>query len=165
MGESFSPAENVAYIVFTAEAGTAAGYTKNYRTGRYRVAVPAAETVNTGDAYISHIASTGNWETHIGLLNTGGQEKSVTISFNTGQEETLTLQSGEFRRFTIAELFNDTPQPEIRSAVLENAAGIVGTEIFLDEGNNIMAKTPSPASNFWVLTLRMRLNTIIVEPP
>ena len=142
VGQSFSTPKDIAYIVFKAEAGSASGYIKNYRTGKYRAAVPAADTVNTGDAYISHIASTVDWKTQIGLLNTAGQPKTVTLSFNTGQEKSIALGAGAFQRFAVSELFGGVPQPDIESAVVEGASGIVGTVLFYDEGNNIMGGIP-----------------------
>ena len=42
----------------------------------------------------------------------------------------VTLAANEHRAFDIASLFNNQPQPSIKSAVITNAAGIIGLELF-----------------------------------
>ena len=64
-----------AYIVFSSDSQNAIGYLKFYIDGRYRVAIPAASAVNTGDIYISHIASDDTWTTNISILNTTSSSK------------------------------------------------------------------------------------------
>jgi hypothetical protein len=106
------------------------GYTKFYIEGTYRVAVPAVKEINTGDIYISHIASDSDWWTGINLLNTSSSSISLTIEFDNGENKTITLAANEHRAFIIAELFNGQPQPDIQSAVIKNASGVIGLELF-----------------------------------
>ena len=42
----------------------------------------------------------------------------------------ITLAANEHRAFDIASLFNNQPQPYIKSAVISNAGGIIGLEMF-----------------------------------
>jgi hypothetical protein len=62
-------------------------------------------------------------------LNTTGSEKILTFDFNDGQSANVTLAAGEHQAFTVASLFGGA-QPTIASAVITNAAGTVGLELF-----------------------------------
>jgi hypothetical protein len=127
---------NIGYLIFETGVDTVQGYTKFYVSGQYRVAVPAVREVNTGDIYISHIASDGSWWTGVSLLNTTSSSKTLTLTFDTGQSKTLTLAGNEHRAFTIAGLFDGQSQPDINSAVITNASGVVGLELF-GSGNQL----------------------------
>jgi hypothetical protein len=127
---------SIGYLVFEAGSGDACGYTKFYVSGQYRAAVPAVEEVNTSDIYVSHIDSSNEWWTGMSLLNTTGSAKTLAIDFDTGQSRSVTLAPGEHQSFTIASLFEGQSQPDIHSAVITNANGVVGLELF-GSGNQL----------------------------
>jgi hypothetical protein len=107
--------------------------------GHYRVAIPAVSEINTGDIYISHIASDATWGTGISLLNTTSSPKELTIEFDNGASKTITLLANEHKAVTIRSLFDDVPQTGIRSAVVKNADGVVGLELFTSGVQNQMS--------------------------
>jgi len=117
------------YIIFKNTSGWPVGYTKFSQSGGDRVALPAVDTVNTGDIYVTHIAW-DPWWTGISLVNTTAASKDLTIRFNTGETRIKTLAAGQHDAFTIAGLFGGQTRPDIESAVIENASGIVGLELF-----------------------------------
>ena len=88
--------------------------------------------VNTSDIYITHIASDAQWWTGLSLVNTTSAAKVLTITFNDGRIRQITLNANEHRAFDIASLFNNQPQPDIQSAVIANASGVIGLELFGD---------------------------------
>jgi hypothetical protein len=139
VGDEFTNHASISYLVFETGSQHAQGYTKFYTKGKYRVAVPAVKEVNTGDIYVSHIDSSSEWWTGVSILNTADTSKTVTISFDTGQSKSVTLAPGEHQAFTIRNLFDEQPQPDIKSAVITNAGGVVGLELFgsAGEGNQL----------------------------
>jgi hypothetical protein len=134
ISEEFTNHISIGYIIFDTDSDAVQGYTKFYRAGYYRAAIPAVKEVNTSDIYISHIASTADWWTGVSLVNTTSATKVLTITFNNGQSRSYTLNAGEHRAFDIASLFNNQPQPDIQSAVITNASGIIGLELFCSNG-------------------------------
>ena len=130
IGDEFTSASNIGYIIFEADSDDVRGYTKFYTESKYRVAIPAVREINTGDIYLSHIASKQNWWTGVSFLNTNSSSLNLTIEFNTGQEKTVTLAANEHKVFTISSLFNGQPQPDIESGVIKNANGVIGLELF-----------------------------------
>jgi hypothetical protein len=136
VADEFTNHINIGYIIFDTDSDAVQGYTKFYREGYYRAAIPAVKEVNTSDIYISHIASTADWWTGISLVNTTSATKELTITFNNGQSMQITLLANQHTTFTIAWLFNNQPQPNIRSAVITNASGIIGLELFGNIGGS-----------------------------
>ncbi len=67
-------------------------------------------------------------------MNTTSATKELTITFNNGQTVPYTLNANEHKAFTIASLFNNQPQPDIQSAVITNASGVIGLELFGSNG-------------------------------
>jgi len=130
----FTNPNAIGYLVFETASAAVCGYTKFYVDGTYRVAVPAVQEVNSGDTYVSHIASDTQWWTGVSILNTTGAQKTITFEFNDGQSRNVTLAAGEHQAFTIASLFAGVSQPTIGSAVITNAAGTVGLELFGSTG-------------------------------
>ncbi len=130
IGNEFPNPSEISYIIFEADSSEALGYTKFYIEGQYRVAVPAVSRVNSGDIYISHIASTSQWWTGIALVNTGSSSKSLNIEFNNGQTKSITLSPREHQSFTIKSLFNEQLPEDIHTAIIKNANGIIGLELF-----------------------------------
>lgn len=135
VGDEFTDPGNIGYIVFESDSDTVVGYTKFYIEGIYRVAVPAVREINTGDIYVSHIASTSNWWTGVSLVNTTSASKELTIEFDNGEIRTEALAANEHRAFTIASLFGGQPQPDINSAVIKQGSGVIGLELFGSSGS------------------------------
>jgi hypothetical protein len=134
-GEFTNPAE-IGYMIFESASDRVVGYTRFYREGIYRTAIPAVKESNASDIYISHIASNAEWWTGISLVNTTSATKMLTITFNDGQSRPITLDANEHKAFDIASLFDNRPQPDIRSAVITDASGIIGLELFGTNGVN-----------------------------
>ena len=136
VANEFTNHTNIGYIIFDTNSAAVQGYTKFYQEGTYRVAIPAVKEVNTSDIYISHIDSSAQWWTGVSLVNTTSTTKELTITFNNGLSMPYILNAKQHRAFTIRSLFNDQPQPDIRSAVITNASGVIGLELFGSTGGS-----------------------------
>ncbi len=136
--ETFPQPENIYYMIFSSATKTAKGYADVFIKGVYRTALPAISIITAGDLYIPHIASDSNWETELSFLNTTPESKDLTLEFNTGQALKLTLGPGVYDSFTIKSLFDHASQPDITSAVIRNAAGILGVELFSNSSERIL---------------------------
>jgi hypothetical protein len=134
VADEFSNPDAIGYFILVTNSTAVRGYTKFYIEGQYRVAVPAVQEVNSGDVYLSHIASDAQWWTGVSILNTTASAKTLTFQFNNGQSRTVDLAAGEHKAFTIASLFGGVAQPTIGSAVITNGAGTVGLELFGSTG-------------------------------
>lgn len=130
VGNEFTNPSDIGYIILSSDSESVCGYLKFYINGKYRVAIPAASDVNTGDVYISHIASDADWTTGISILNTTSSSKNLTIEFDNGRTKIKTISAYEHQAFTIRDLFGSNPQSDINSAEIKNGNGIVGLEIF-----------------------------------
>jgi hypothetical protein len=130
IGNEFTNPYEIGYLIFEADSDLAKGYTKFYIDEIYRVAIPAVKEINNNDIYLSHIASDPDWWTGVSILNTNSSTRTVTIDFDNGESRPVTLAPGEHRAFTISELFDWQPQPDIHSAVITNASGVIGLELF-----------------------------------
>jgi len=144
VGDEFTSPANIGYIIFESDSEAVIGYTKFYVVGQYRVAVPSVPDteINTGDIYISHIASGGAtypWYTGLSLLNTTSSPKTLTIEFDNGTTRTVTLLANEHRAFTIRSLFGGAAQPGIQSGVIKDATGVIGLELFTNNDLNWMS--------------------------
>ena len=139
VGDEFSDPGSIGYIVFEPDFGAVVGYTKFYVEGYYRAAVPAVSEINTSDIYISHIASDSNWRTDISLLNTTSLPKTLTIEFDNGETKTVDLLANEHKAFAVRSLFDEQPQPGICSAVVKDASGVIGLELFVNDACNQMS--------------------------
>jgi hypothetical protein len=125
---------NIGYIIFDTDSAAVQGYTKFYQAGLYRAAIPAVKEVNTSDIYMSHIDSSAQWWTGVSLVNTTSATKDLTIIFNNGVSVPHTLNANEHWVFNIASFFDNQPQPGIQSAVITNASGVIGLELFGSAG-------------------------------
>lgn len=135
VGDEFNNPSAIGYIIFTADSETTVGYTKFYTVGKYRVAIPAVSEVNTGEIYISHIASNNAWWTGVSLFNTTSSPKTLTLEFDNGAIKTKELAAYEHSAFTIKSLFDEQPQTDIGSGVIKGGSGVVGLELFSSIGN------------------------------
>jgi hypothetical protein len=68
-------------------------------------------------------------------VNTTAARKDLTITLNDGQSVAYTLNANQHRTFTIGGLLNEPLQPNIRSAVISNAGGVIGLELFGSMGS------------------------------
>jgi len=141
VGDEFTDPAGIGYIIFESDSDNVIGYTKFYTAGKYRVAIPAVSEINTGDIYITHIASNSvtGWGTGISLLNTTSSTKSLTIEFDNGQTKALELAANEHEVFLIRDLFEGEYQPGIHSAVVKDASGVIGLELFTNSPGNQMS--------------------------
>jgi hypothetical protein len=129
-GEFTNPSE-IGYMVFESASNSVVGYTKFYKAGQYRAAIPAVKEGNASDIPIPHIASDAVWWTGISLVNTTSVQKNLTLTFDNGDSRPITLGSREHKVYNIAEdFFGNQTQPDIRSAVISGADGIIGLELF-----------------------------------
>jgi len=145
VGTAFTNPDDIRYIIFNATEATdaLAGYTKFYRTGLYRAALPAVSEVNSGIINVPHIASNNNWWTGIALLNTSGIDRNrVKLQFNTGETKTVILPAGSYQSFTISELFDGADCSDLLSAVIVNARGVIGLELFGHNKSAILTGLP-----------------------
>ena len=138
---AFANSARINYLVFKSKSKELVGYTKfQHNASGYRVALPTVAEVNDSTFYVSHIASNANWWTGIALLNTTINDKTLTITFSDGQSKSIDLAANEHKSFSIRDLFSNTPQPQIGSAVItdsllvggfgQNCTGVVGFELF-----------------------------------
>jgi hypothetical protein len=134
VADEFGNHTSIRHIIVDADSDTVQGYTKFYRAGTYRAAVPAVKEVNTSDIYISHIASNADWWTGVSLVNITSEKIELTMTFSNGQTRNITLNANEHKAFSIRSLFNDQPQPDIESAVITHASGVIGLELFGSSG-------------------------------
>jgi len=121
---------NIGYIIFDTDSTAVQGYTKFYQAGKYRAAIPAVKEVNTSDIYISHIDAGAQWWTGVSLVNTTAATKNLTMTYNNGQTRNITLNANEHQAFMIE------TQPDIQSAVITNASGVIGLELFGNIGGS-----------------------------
>jgi len=130
VASEFTKHADTGYIIFDTDSPAVRGYSKFYMRGIYGVAIPAVKEVNTSDIFISHIDSSDQWWTGVSLVNTTSETKELTLAFSNGQSRNVTLTANEHRAFSIASLFDNQSQPDIQSAVIINADGIIGLELF-----------------------------------
>jgi formylglycine-generating enzyme required for sulfatase activity/phosphatidylethanolamine-binding protein (PEBP) family uncharacterized protein len=126
----FTDHTKIGYIAFETESDAVQGYTKLYQQGKYRAAMPAVKEVNANNIYIPHIASSADWWSGVTLLNTTAVTKELTLTFNNGVSKSYALKANERWTFTIGELLGNPLQPGIESAVITNASGVIGVELF-----------------------------------
>jgi len=122
--------DGTAYAVFTADRAVR-GYEK-FRTwkGDQRAALPAVEGSSSGELIIPHIASNSKWWTGLAFVNTTPVEKSLTVSFNTGETKTVALGPFEHKAMTVAALFGGSSKPDLSSGFITQAEGVIGLELF-----------------------------------
>ncbi|GBC60298.1 hypothetical protein DENIS_1249 [Desulfonema ishimotonii] len=140
IGNDFENPDQIGYVVFESDGDGLAGYTKFHTGNIMRAAVPAVSEVNSGDVYISHIAANEEWWTGISLVNTTDEVRALTIDFY-GRDEgetvtetaSVTLAPGEHWADTVKKLLGAENTDLFQSAVIRNAAGIIGLELFGSE--------------------------------
>ncbi len=58
------------------------------------------------------------------------EDKTLVVEFDTGDVKNIAVAAGQHKAVTVRSLFDGTPQPEIGSAQVKNAAGVIGLELF-----------------------------------
>ena len=142
VGNIFSNSSQITNMKLNAGDGSCNGYEKFYRTGISRVAVPAIASVNSGNLFVTHIASNSNWWTGLALLNTNSTATTLNLTFNDGSRQNLTLAAKEHWAGTIAASFPSIDALAVESAVISNASGVIGLELFGSNdssGNNYLS--------------------------
>ena len=130
IGETFDSAESIRYMAFCSDIEGAKGYTKFFVQDTYRVAVPAVSEISTGYIHISHIASDNHWFTGFALVNTTISALEALVEFDNGVSKTLEIPAGGHVSFTMRKLFDGQAQPEIHTARIADAPGLIGLELF-----------------------------------
>jgi len=131
VGTEFPNPSNIGYIIFESDSTYVSGYTKFYVAGKYRVAIPATSWINVDkDIYISHIASNNKWWTGLSLVNTTFRDRNLVIEFDNNIKKSVLLGPRQHKAFSIKGLFSGVLQPGIKSAVIKNAQGVIGLELF-----------------------------------
>jgi len=130
IGQDLSSAAGTGYLVFESDSANTAGYARSYVPGKFKTAIPAVSSNNADKIYAAHVASNVDWWTRIGLVNTTSGSKEIVIQFDNGQTRTITLGALAHSNFLVSSLFGNQAQPDIHSAVLTNAAGVIGLEIY-----------------------------------
>ncbi len=126
---------NISYMVFDTDSDKIQGYTKFYREGCCRAAIPAVRGVSAANIHIPHIVSNAEWWTGISLMNTTSGATMLPVSGNNLQAREFTLGANAHGAFDIAGLFDGQPQPEIQAGWISGADGIVGLELFGKNGD------------------------------
>ena len=129
IGEDFLNSAQITHLKFEAGEASCSGYEKFYQAG-YRVAVPAVATVNTGNLYLTHIASDSNWWTGLALVNTNASARTLTLTFSDGSQASLDLAANEHWAGTIQGSFPGIDASAVESAVISGASGVIGLELF-----------------------------------
>ncbi len=132
VGTTFTTPELIRYLIFTASSDQIYAYLKFYddQDQRYRVAIPAPKTINHEDIIISHITITGGWWTGLSLVNTTAENKTLTFTFNTKKSIDLSLPAKAHKAIYLADFLKGRQLDEINSAIISNAEGVIGLEIF-----------------------------------
>jgi hypothetical protein len=134
LGETLSWPATARYMIFESDSESIYGYSRFYVPGIYSTSIPAVSAVGTGDIYAPHIFSTDYYWTGIGLVNTTSASKEIEIQFDNGQVRTLNLEPLAHRAFLVRNFFENQPQPDIQSAIMRNAEGVIGLEIYCGGG-------------------------------
>jgi hypothetical protein len=131
ISQAFTDPNSIGYLVLNSDIDGIKGYVKFYQQGQCRVAVPAVSYINSSDLYVSHISLDTAWWTGISLVNTTASAKDLTITFNNGEFQIFTLGANGHMIINIGkDYFNDEPRKDIQSAVISNASGVIGLELF-----------------------------------
>ncbi len=136
VADEFTNHTNIGYIIFDTDSAAVQGYTKFYQAGNYRAAIPAVKEVNTSDIYISHIDSGAQWWTGVSLVNTTSATKRPDHYLQQRTEQCHHPQCQRTQGIHDREPVQSTPQPDIQSAVITNASGVIGLELFGNIGGS-----------------------------
>jgi tripartite motif-containing protein 71 len=130
ISQGFTSPDTIGYLLFESDSSSVKGYTKFYRSGLYRAAIPAAAELNSGDIFLTHVTSDPSWWTGVSLLNTTSQARTAGIEFSNGTSINKSIAANEHQKFLVSDLFSGQTPAGIASAVVKNAGGVIGLELF-----------------------------------
>ncbi|MEA3347733.1 MAG: rhodanese-like domain-containing protein [Pseudomonadota bacterium] len=132
VGEFFSNPTQIKYIILETSSQTTYGYIKfyDYPGLKYRAAIPATTNVTQNDIGVSHIAMEDGWWTGLALVNTTAENRELTFTFNNGESQTLSLPAKAHRAVNLADFLEGLSTENIKSAIISNAEGVIGLEMF-----------------------------------
>ena len=131
------------YAVFSSSSPNVVGSIKFSLGGHSSGSVPMSAMPLGDDLYMAMIASNADqlWTGGVFLNNTD-QQRDLLFTFNDGQTKSLELGPGEQRIITIRSLFDNQPQPNLRSAVISNASGVAGVQLIGDLAMTMLVGLP-----------------------
>ena len=132
VGSRFARAGEIKYLILESGSNEVYGYLKFYGSPSAvsRVAIPAPNRVNENSIALSHVAISDGWWTGLALVNTGTEDRTLSFRFNNGESKNLSLAAGAYQSLVLEDFLTGLDQAAINSALIENAAGVVGLEIF-----------------------------------
>ncbi|MEA1923354.1 MAG: rhodanese-like domain-containing protein [Pseudomonadota bacterium] len=132
VGESFSDPNKIKYIILETTSQTTYGYTKfyDYPGLKYRAAIPATTKITKNDISVSHITLEKDWWTGLALVNTTDEDRELTFTFNNGVSQSLLLRAKNHRAINLADFLEGLSTENLKSAVISNAEGVIGLEMF-----------------------------------
>jgi hypothetical protein len=132
ISQGFTNPDTIGYMRFESDSSAVKGYTKFYRQGLFRAAIPAAGALYYGDVYLPHVTSDPNWWTGVSLLNanTSFQTQNLRFVFNNGMTINRSIAANEHQKFLVSDLFGGQTPAGISSAVVKNGGGVIGLELF-----------------------------------
>ena len=130
IGSEYDEAALIHQCVLYTTSTDVTGYLKFYQDGQYRVAIPCVTTSADQELVVPHIASDDYWWTGLALVNTTALDKNLLLEFDNSETKRIFLPAGGHTAFTIRSLFSGQAQPEKQWAVLKQAAGVVGLQLF-----------------------------------
>jgi len=132
VGSFFQRPAEIRYIKFLGQ-GSCQGYEKFYTSsGEQRAAVPAVhvdENSLVDELNVTHIATSSEWWTGLALVNTTDIRKELTITFNDQSTKKIPLEAGGHWSGTVGS-FSGINHEAVESAVISNAKGVIGLELF-----------------------------------
>ncbi len=78
-------------------------------------------------------------------------DKNLTIEFDDGTTKNISLEGYEHTVFSIKSLFDNTPQTDLHSAIIKDADGVVGLELFgsTNQLSGILLKNDTTENMFY----------------
>ena len=136
VGEFFSNPTQIRYIILETANQTTYGYLKfyNYPELSYRASIPAITNINQNNISVSHIAIKDGWWTGLALVNTTDEDREIMFTFNNDENKALILPAKTHEAINLTYFLEGLSTNNIKSAIISNAEGIIGLEIF---GNNM----------------------------
>ncbi len=136
VGEFFSDPTQIRYIILETSSQTTYAYLKfyDYPGLSYRAAIPATTNINQNNISVSHIAIEDGWWTGLALVNTTEEIREITFTFNNGESKSLSLPAKAHEAINLTYFLEGLSTSDIKSAIISNSEGIIGLEIFGNDG-------------------------------
>ncbi len=134
VNEAFSKPAEIAYMVYESENPGAAGFAEYIHQGTLTASVAAVGRIEDAALHFPGIFSDEGQATGFALLNTSGENRDVSVKFDSGDSVAVSMAPGEHRSFTLQTFLDKTPPQGPTSAIIENSEGMIGVQIFSLEG-------------------------------